>query len=81
MVHKWDARLPYPAYRTIAERMGISSVYARRLARKLVMKGYLNRRLRVGRTARFDLQPLFDQLAAQALADQERRKQAAKDDF
>ena len=35
MVHKWDAKHPYPAYKTIAQRMGVSVEYARSIARDL----------------------------------------------
>jgi DNA-binding MarR family transcriptional regulator len=76
MVYKWDKRSPFPGYRALAERMGVSEAYARKLARGLQSKGYLVRQARVGRTNRFDLQPLFDRLAQHATA--ERAKQRAR---
>jgi hypothetical protein len=73
MVYKWDKRSPFPGYKAVAERMGVSEAYARKLARGLQTKGYLNREVRVGRTNRFDLQPLFERLAQHA--EQQRQKQ------
>lgn len=63
MFHKWDDRLPYPSYSTIAARMNISPTYARKLGKEIEKKGLLNRVVRVGATNQFDLQPLFDRLA------------------
>jgi len=80
MVHKWDARAPHPAYKTIAQRMGVSTVYARRLGQKLQHKGYLNRRMRVGKTTRFDLQPFFDCLAQHVAAEATRTRKRVDED-
>src|SRR5687767_10895280 len=33
MYHKWDEKKPFPSYKTIAARMGISVQYARSMAR------------------------------------------------
>src|SRR5689334_18410070 len=33
MSFKWDAKAPFPGYKTVAARMGISEQYARKLAR------------------------------------------------
>lgn len=66
MVFKWDKSAPFPSYRTIAERMGVSETYVRKLARSLEQKKYLRRIKRTGTTNLFDLQPLFDLLAEQA---------------
>ena len=64
MVHKWDERSPYPSYERLAVRMGVSTVYVRKLARTLDGKGFLKRtRVRGRTTMTFDLQPLFDRLA------------------
>lgn len=63
MVFKWDAKQPYPSYATLAERMGVSIPYARKLARSLQTKGYLYRTFRKGETNQFDLQPLFRRFA------------------
>lgn len=64
LVFKWDEENPWPSYAKIAEQMGISDTYARRLARKLEKKGFLERKKRVGRTNEFNLNPLFEKLAA-----------------
>ena len=66
MVFKWDAKNPYPSYSTLAKRMGVSTVYARRLARSLETKGYLRRTMRKGETNQFNLQPLFERFAEYA---------------
>ena len=78
MVFKWDAKAPFPSYKTLAERMGVSVQYARRIARNLGTKGYLFRQVRYGMTNRFDLQPLFDALVAHAKAEDSRKKKGAK---
>lgn len=60
--HKWSASMPYPGYKKIATRMGISPTAARGHARKLEKKGLLKRVERIGTTSRFDLTPLFNAL-------------------
>ena len=62
MAFKWGADDPFPSYKTLADRMGITETYTRKLARSLEGKGFLVRRARIGRSNEFDLQPLFDQL-------------------
>jgi MarR-like DNA-binding transcriptional regulator SgrR of sgrS sRNA len=62
MEFKWDEDAPFPGYATLAQRMGISVKMARRHAQTLEAKKYLTRKIRVGRTNRFDLSPLFDAL-------------------
>jgi hypothetical protein len=69
LVHKWDSNAPFPGYKTLAERMGVSVVYARQLARRLQQKGLLRRTLRKGDTNKFDLEPLFAALARHATAE------------
>lgn len=64
MSYKWDDNHPYPGYKGIAEAMGVSVMYVRRLAKRLETKQLLRRRQRIGSTNEFDLQPLFDVLAA-----------------
>lgn len=64
MEFKWDSASPFPGYKTIGQRMGISDKMARRHAQALQAKGYLKRELRTGQTNRFDLTPLFKALAA-----------------
>ena len=62
MEFKWDASEPFPGYKTLAERMGVSDKMVRRHAQSLEAKGYLRRHMRIGQTNRFDLMPLFDAL-------------------
>jgi DNA-binding MarR family transcriptional regulator len=63
MSFKWDEEDPYPSYRRIAEQMGISEPYARKIARHLEEKNLLIRRKREGTTNKFDLTPLFEALS------------------
>jgi helix-turn-helix protein len=62
MEFKWDEDAPFPGYKTLAVRMGISDKMARRHAQSLETKGYLRRVIRTGQTNQFDLTPLFDLL-------------------
>lgn len=71
MEFKWDASDPYPAYKTLAQRMGVSDKMVRRHAHSLSVKGYLHRKIRVGQTNRFDLTPLFDALLAAVKKDKD----------
>lgn len=81
MAYKWDRRAPFPGYKALAKRMGVSPEYARKIARALETKGYLTREMRVGTTNRFDLLPLFDRLAARAVQEAAARdKQKEKDE-
>lgn len=69
MEFKWDEENPFPGYKTLAKRMGISPKMARRHAQSLEQKHYLNRVIRVSQTNRFDLTPLFDVLLKAIKAD------------
>jgi len=71
--YKWDAQHPYPSLKTLARRMGITPVYARKLARGLEGKGLLKRLPRSGYTNAFDLTPLFKKLAAHVTAEAEKK--------
>lgn len=62
MTHKWDKEPPFPAFKTLAKRMGIRPAQARALARSLEKKKYLERQKRVGQPNRFKLEPLFEKL-------------------
>jgi hypothetical protein len=64
MRHKWDDAPPFPGFKSISRRMGISITAARQLARRLETKGYLIREKQKGATNRFHLQPLFQALEA-----------------
>jgi hypothetical protein len=63
MTFKWDRELPYPSYKTIAQRMGITDKMARRYAQSLDKKGYLRRHYQAKSANRFDLTGLFNALA------------------
>lgn len=63
MAYKRDAADPYPSYQRLAGRMGVSVPYARKIAQTLEKRGLLRRLKRSGESNRFDLQPLFDELA------------------
>lgn len=77
MDYKWDAKHPFPGYKTIAKRMGVSTKMARTHGQNLEVKKYLRRQMRVGRTNRFDLTPLFDALAV-SIAKKEKKAKATK---
>jgi|ERR1043166_1378867 DNA-binding MarR family transcriptional regulator len=62
MQHKWGEAAPYPGYKTIARRMGVSDKTARRLAKSLEQKKYLTRELRQANTNRFHLTKLMSAL-------------------
>lgn len=68
MAFKWDSNSPFPSYKRLASRMGVSDKMARRHAQSLDQKGYLRRVVRVGQTNRFDLVPLFDALRSAVVA-------------
>ena len=76
MNFKWDARAPYPSYARLAERMGVSVPYARKLAKSLEVKGLLRRNRRKGDTNSFDFSPLFDVLDKAAERSQREREGA-----
>lgn len=64
MQHKWGADAPFPAYKTIGQRMGVSTKTVRRMAASLQQKKYLKREVRIGTTNRFHLQNLMTALVA-----------------
>ncbi len=79
MFNKWDEKMPYPAFKSIAKRMGIGDGQARKLAVALETKGYLIRKLRKNNTNKFDLRPLFRALEKlRAIKIKERATEAAK---
>jgi hypothetical protein len=78
MLHKWDADDPYPGYKSLAKRLGKTEGYARTLARTLEGKRLLARVVRVGRTNRFNLRPLFDKLKAHLAAASKQPRTARK---
>jgi len=75
MCFKWTAEAPFPGYKTLAKRMGITDKMARRYAANLEDKGYLKRTARIGNTNRFELTPLFSALAT-ALNEQQHKPAA-----
>jgi DNA-binding MarR family transcriptional regulator len=79
MRHKWDNAPPFPGFKTLARRMGITDTSARNHARSLERKGYLKREKRVGTTNLFDLTPLFQALEKlQAYQEGQRDAQATQ---
>ena len=62
MRHKWGKDAPYPGYKMIAKRMGVSDKTARRLAKSLEDKKYLMREIRQANTNRFHLSKLMTAL-------------------
>lgn len=62
MTFKWSAASPYPSYKRIAQRMGLTDKMVRRYAQSLEAKGYIKRQKRVSQTNRFDLSGLFEAL-------------------
>ncbi len=62
--HKWTAQMPFPGFKRLATRMGVTPTAARGYARSLEKKGLLRRVGRVGRSNAFDLSQLFERLEA-----------------
>ena len=58
MSFKWNESAPFPSYKTLAQRMGITTEMARQHAKHLEEKGLLRRVKRNGQSNAFDLQPL-----------------------
>lgn len=62
MQHKWDRQAPYPSYKTISDRMGISVKSGRRFAASLQHKKLLWREYSIGQSNRFHLDKLMQAL-------------------
>ena len=62
IAHKWTGKAPFPAFKTIAKRMGVTDAQTRNHARSLARKGYLRRVFRVGTTNLFYFEGLFQAL-------------------
>lgn len=62
MSYKWDKSAPFPSYKVLAQRMGLSDKAVRRHAQALHHKKYLRRIERIGTSNKFDLSKLFDAL-------------------
>ena len=62
MSFKWTGDAPFPSYKTLARRMGVTDKMVRRYAANLEAKGYLKRGARIGSTNTFALEPLFTAL-------------------
>jgi DnaD-like protein len=77
--YKWDQNAPFPAFKTIAKKMGVSSTAVRNHARSLEAKRYLQREMQVGSTNRFDLNPLFKALEKLQLVQEQQRIDAEID--
>ena len=64
MSYKWSETAPFPSYKSLAARMGVTDKMVRRYAANLEGKGYLVRQARIGSTNTFNLNPFFAALAA-----------------
>lgn len=62
MSFKWGRDAPFPTYKTLARRMGVSEKMVRRYAQSLQKKKLLVRLFRTREANRFDLSGLFDVL-------------------
>ena len=71
MSSKWTDDTPYPSYKTLTQRMGITEM-AQPYPKSLEAKGLVKRVKRTGQTNAFDLQPLtaaLESLLAEKLLD------------
>ena len=76
MDFKWGEEAPWPSYRKLAKRMGVSDKMVRRHAQSLATKGYLMREVRRAQTNRFHLNGLFRALEKHlALKPRRRRRE------
>jgi DNA-binding MarR family transcriptional regulator len=78
MSFKWSSAHPFPSYKSIAARMGVSDKMVRRYAQQLETKGYLIREMRKNRTNRFDLTGLLNALHSLALREIEQVKSRSR---
>lgn len=62
MYFKWSDEPPFPGYKTIAKKMGVSDKTARRHAQELEGKKYLHREVRENQPNRFHLNKLIEAL-------------------
>lgn len=74
MSFKWTEKSPYPAYKTIAKRMGISDKQTRRLAKSLEQKKLLEREVKQNKTNKFHLAKLITALEAHKRANPRKRQ-------
>lgn len=73
MSFKWSEAAPFPSYKRVAARMGVSEKMVKRYAQSLQAKGYLTRLMRQQKTNAFDLSGLFKALAEAIERDKRRR--------
>lgn len=76
MAYKWSEDAPFPSYKSLAARMGVTDKMVRRYAANLEGKGYLQRKARIGSTNTFDLSPLFAAIVAALGGDKKHLKAA-----
>ena len=68
--HKWDERAPYPSLAKIAERMGVSHRYVRKVCASLESRGFVRRELsKTGGSSRYHLDGLISKFEAMKLED------------
>jgi hypothetical protein len=78
MEFKWGSEAPFPGYKKLSSRMGVSDKMVRRYAQSLETKKYLQREKRVGQTNQFDLTLLFDALSKVAEVDKKSKVKTAR---
>lgn len=81
--YKRDIRMPFPAIKTLAARLGVSDTTVRNNLDALARKKLIVKHLHRGFPTYYDLQPLFKQLenlqvAAEARKDQEEAEEASR---
>jgi hypothetical protein len=64
MYYKWDEKPPFPAFKTLAHKMGLTEQQIRVHALSLVRKGVMGKTPRLGKPNLFHLEPLFEKLEA-----------------
>jgi hypothetical protein len=69
---KWTEKSPYPAYKTIARKMGISDKQTRRFAKSLEQKKLLQREVKQNTTNKFHLEKLITALEAHKRANRKK---------
>ena len=78
---KYDVRMPYPAIKTLASRLGVSDTTVRSNLDLLAKNGLIVKHLRRGAPSLYDLTPMFRRLEVlQACAEARRVRKKAEDE-
>jgi DNA-binding transcriptional regulator YhcF (GntR family) len=78
MSHKWGKEAPYPSFKSLAKRMGVTMTTARGYGRHLEQLGLIHRELRVDDTNIFHLDHLFTLLENKKKEDDAKKAANAK---